>query len=325
MKTKILTHIKNLTNYLKGLNTTDFFLKIALPLIAFILLFNTVLGVLKIPGRIMEQPLRPVSISIYEKNIAGVGVVEPVSETINLGVEISGIVEEILVNPGDKISKNQAIFRINADLTKAKLKAKKAAFESAKIAAENKKTQFRKLEKLISINEFNRDAISQDEFDQKKFSYLQSQKEAKKAEAEMEQAKIELDKTTIKSPIAGEVLKINIRPGEYVTNNPISDETLVKIGDLSQLHLHVEIDESDLSRFNENAEATAILKGNARVKLPLKFVKIEPLITGKSIISGNNSNEKIDVRVAEIIYQIDQENHKILIGQEMDVYIKSND
>lgn len=309
--------MKEYINKIKKFSKKDFFLKIALPLFAGWMLFNTILGLIQNPKRKTEEPIKPVSISVYDHNIAGNGITEPQSETINIGTDLAGIVSKIYVQAGDIVRKDQELFSIDERIAKANVNLKNASYKASKIQTLDAKSQLDMLKKLTDLR-----AISKDEMDRKKYAFELAKQREEQAKAELDLAKVDLDKSTIKSPIDGQILKVNVRPGEYVTNNPVSTKTLISVGDLTKMNVRVEIDESETYRFKNGAPATAMLKGNPSIKIPLEFVRIEPLVVAKTSLTGN-STEKVDTRVLQIIYSFDNSKLGILVGQEMDVYIKS--
>ncbi len=303
----------------KSFSKTDFILKIILPLFAVWMLSNTIFGLFKNQERTMEEPLQPVSISIYQNNIAGVAVTEPKSEIINIGTDRSGIVSKVYVVAGGQIKKGSKLFSIDNQTAIADQKIKTASWQSAQIQTKDAKSQLEMIESLP-----NKEAFSKDEVDRKRFAYQLAQKKEQQAKAELAMNQLELEKLTVKSPINGQVLKVNLRVGEYIFNNSVNNQSLISIGDLSKMNLRVEIDESNINQFNQNSPATAVLRGNPKVKIPLHFVRIEPLVVSKVSIAGNGA-KAIDTRVIQVIYSFDNINLGILVGQELDVYIQTQE
>jgi HlyD family secretion protein len=66
------------------------------------------------------------------------------------------------------------------------------------------------------------------------------------AEARRDQARATLDRLRIVAPIAGEVLEIRSRVGEYV--QPSTTDAVVILGDTSELRARVDVDERDIAR-----------------------------------------------------------------------------
>lgn len=143
----------------------------------------------------------------------------------------------------------------------------------------------------------------------------------KQAEAQVQSVEAEIDRTTIRALVDGEVLQVNVRPGEFV-GTP-HNEPLIVLGNVEQLHVRVDIDEQDIPRFVPGAEASAVLKGNAAEKYPLKFVRVEPYVVPKRSLTGLNT-ERVDTRVLQVIYSLDPANKPLYVGQQVEVYIHAD-
>ena len=79
------------------------------------------------------------------------------------------------------------------------------------------------------------------------------------AQAQVEQIETELDRLIVRSLVDGEVLQVNVRPGEFVAAP--SNDPLVVLGNVKRLHARVDIDEYDIPRFTPAAPATAMIRG----------------------------------------------------------------
>lgn len=139
-----------------------------------------------------------------------------------------------------------------------------------------------------------------------------------RAKAQVDQVETELDRLTARALVDGEVLQVNVRPGEYVGAPP--DQALVVLGNVTQLHVRVDIDEYDIPRFVPDAPARATLKGQPDQWFPLKFVRVEPYVIPKKSLTGDNT-ERVDVRVLQVIYAIDTQGERLFVGQQLDVFI----
>jgi HlyD family secretion protein len=136
--------------------------------------------------------------------------------------------------------------------------------------------------------------------------------------AQIEQTKTEIERATVRAPIDGHVLQVNVRPGEYVATQ--AGQSLVMMGDLTQHHVRVDIDEHDIPRFQPGAPARATRRGDAQHELKLSFVRVERFVTPKKSLTGDNT-ERVDTRVLQVIYAIEASGQPIFVGQQMDVFI----
>ncbi len=89
------------------------------------------------------------------------------------------------------------------------------------------------------------------------------------------------------------------------------------------LNVRVDVDENDAWRISPSAPASASLRGNPLMKVPLKFVRFEPFVVPKRSLTGD-STERVDTRVLQILYRFKRSdlNASIYVGQQMDVSIE---
>jgi multidrug resistance efflux pump len=137
--------------------------------------------------------------------------------------------------------------------------------------------------------------------------------------AALEQAMVDLDKTVVKSPIDGAVLKVNVRLGEYAQAGVLSDP-LMTMGSIDPLHVRVDIDETETWRVRPGRSALARLRGNPAISAPLTFVRFEPYVLPKRSLTGD-AIERVDTRVLQAIYEFAPSAFPAFVGQEVDVFI----
>jgi HlyD family secretion protein len=138
------------------------------------------------------------------------------------------------------------------------------------------------------------------------------------ARAQIVQTQTDLNELVIRALVDGEVLQVNVRPGEFV--GAPANQALVVLGSTTQLNVRVDIDEYDIPRFRQDAAARATLKGHADGFFPLKFVRVEPYVVPKKSLTGDNT-ERVDTRVLQVIYAIDTQGRRLFVGQQLDVFI----
>jgi HlyD family secretion protein len=146
------------------------------------------------------------------------------------------------------------------------------------------------------------------------------------AEAAVEQAKAQLEATEtelvrleVHALVDGEVLQVNVRPGEFVSTQ--AGQALVVLGNVSCLHVRVDIDEHDIPRFSREAKAKAMLRGDPRQEFNLRFVRVEPFVIPKKSLTGDNT-ERVDTRVLQVIYALEDSTRPVFVGQQLDVYVE---
>jgi HlyD family secretion protein len=141
------------------------------------------------------------------------------------------------------------------------------------------------------------------------------------AESQMKSTLVELDRHTVKSPVTGRVLQANVRVGEFAQAG-VSGTPLMLVGGVNPLHIRVDIDEHDAWRVKKGSPATAFVRGNKSISMPLTFVRYEPYVIPKRSLTGE-STERVDTRVLQVIYSFDPKDFPVFVGQQVDAYIES--
>ncbi len=142
------------------------------------------------------------------------------------------------------------------------------------------------------------------------------------ADSQLQSTRINLDRLTVRALADGEVLQVNVRPGQYAQS--LFNQALIVLGDSQRLHVRVDIDENDVPLFNAKSRAIATLKGRPSVAFEdLQVFKVEPYIIPKKSLTGDNS-ERVDTRVLQVVYALpDKTPVPLYIGQQMDAYIEA--
>jgi multidrug resistance efflux pump len=141
------------------------------------------------------------------------------------------------------------------------------------------------------------------------------------AAAQVKQTETELERALVRAPVDGRVLQVNVRPGEYVGNQP--GQALMVLGHAQELHVRVDIDERDVDRFRTGRPARAVTRGAARRSYTLRFVRVEPYIIPKKSLTGDNT-ERVDTRVLQVIYALKAADSPVYVGQQLDVFIDTD-
>jgi len=139
------------------------------------------------------------------------------------------------------------------------------------------------------------------------------------AEAEVSGAQVEISRLTVRAPVEGDILQVNVRPGEFASSGATA-APLILLGNLDKLHVRVDIDENDAWRFQREAPAVASIRGNPQFKTELTFEYVEAYVVPKRSLTGE-STERVDTRVMQLVYSFKRGRLPIYPGQLMDVFI----
>ena len=151
-----------------------------------------------------------------------------------------------------------------------------------------------------------------------------SEEAVKLAEAQVAQIETDLQRLIVCSVADLTLLKVDVRPQEYVGVPP--GKTLMLLGNIQEVNVRVYIDEHDASRFRPGMPASAHLQEKeATAVLPLKYVRHEPIVVEKPALTGLQT-ERIDVRVLPVIYRFvkAEDQKRVFVGQQVDVFLQED-
>ncbi|HET6267305.1 MAG TPA: efflux RND transporter periplasmic adaptor subunit [Acidobacteriota bacterium] len=307
--------------------------KIILPLVALLILTFGIISVVRSqPKRVATVPFSPPPVSPYEHTVAAVGLVETSTENIAIGTPLSDVVAEVYVTAGQSVQKGDPLFKLDVRQLVSDLIARKARLQVAesqvKVDSAVVDDVTRELEFAESVGDSR--AISEEEVTHRRSAVETAQARLHQAEAEIEAARAEiklvetqLERSVVRAPMSGVILQVKIHPGEFAQAG-VNSTPLILLGRLKPLYIRVDVDEHETWRVRPDAKATAEVRGNSDLKTALKFVRFEPFVVPKKSLTGD-STERVDTRVLQVIYEVENESLPLFVGQQMDVFIESQD
>ena len=260
----------------------------------------------------VAQPAKPP----FASYVAGAGIIEASSENIAVGSPVGGIVTKVNVKIGDVVQPGDVLFELDdRDLRAMRLPAAARVKE-----AEANLARSRVLLKLAESVPDKR-AISAEDLSNRRSAVAIGEATLEAAKAQVEQIDIELDRRQVRALVPGQILQVKTRPGEFAAAGVMATP-LMLLGNNDKLHVRVDVDENDAWRFAKGASAVAFVRGNPELETKLRFVRTEPYVVPKVSLTGMSS-ERVDTRVLQVIYSIDDGALPVYVGQQMDVFIQA--
>src|SRR5437016_13136317 len=189
------------------------------------------------------------------QTVSATGKVQPELE-VKISPEVAGEITELPVTDGMAIKKGDLLVKIKPDSYKALLEQQEAAISSAKATNLQQKATMLKTEqdikraedmyakKTISVQEYN---AAQAAADVAKNTYESSLHEIERAQAGSSQARDQLSKTTVYSPIDGTVTILNSKLGErIVATGQFAGTEVMRVADLSRMQAVIDVNENDV-------------------------------------------------------------------------------
>ena len=176
--------------------------------------------------------------------------------------QIGGIIKEQLFKEGSFVKQGEVLYLIDSATYQATLNQAKASLQSAKVDVLNAKTKSQRYEELLKF-----DGTSKQEADDAKAVYLQAEALVQEKEANLESAKIDLERTKIKAPISGYISISNVTQGALVSAN--QSDALATIRDTSSVYVDLSQSNTQLLALRKLLSQENIQKGSTDVTLIL--------------------------------------------------------
>lgn len=243
-----------------------------------------------------------------ELTVEASGTVEAIS-SIEIKSKASGQVLFLGAEIGDFVEKGIVLARIDQRTPTNTLAQANADLEVAKVRLSNAKNQFNRSKRLH--DEGN---ISDKAFEDVQEASSSAQAQLVRAEVFLENARIALDDTSVRSPIAGTVISRLAEVGQVITSptSAVGGGTLLmEMADLNKVRVRALIDEIDIGKISIGQEVTLKVSAYRDKRFTGVVSKIEPM-------------SKVDQNVTTFPVLIDIENkdNLLLIGMNTDVEIE---
>ncbi len=210
--------------------------------------------------------------------VSATGTLNPVV-SVQVGSQVSGQIKEILVDFNSPVKENQLIARIDPETFQYRVRQAEADLEAARAAVGVQQAEV--LRAKANLAEFQRDYErkkllveknflssaerdkAQSVLDAGRAGLLVAESQAKNGEAQvrqrqaqLSQARIDLERTAIKAPVDGVVVKRSIEPGQTVAASLQAPELFVIARNLTDMQVETSIDEADVGRIQTGQKAT---------------------------------------------------------------------
>lgn len=237
--------------------------------------------------------------------VTATGTIEPTDE-VEISSELSGMIEEVLVDYNDLVEKGQRLARLDTDKLEAQVRharatlmAREAAVDEARATVAEKAADFERMRQLAA-----KDFASQQTLDAARAAYDRAKAGLASAQADVEVARADLNvdetnlaKACICSPIDGVVLDRNVDPGQYVATSLQAPVLFTLADDLRRMELQVDVDEADVGQVREGQQATFTVDAYPDRTFPARISEVryapesvEGVVTYTAVLSIDNSD-----------------------------------
>lgn len=255
-------------------------------------------------------------------SVLATGRVQTVS-SVDVSSQLSGRIDEVFVDFNDIVDAGEPLARLDQQRFQSRVEELEAALAVAE--AELVSLEASLAGAQAKFDEDNRDylrktdlsrkgSVSESAVSQARSLKLQSEsalrmlaasKEMKiamiaAAKASLRQAQIDLDRTTIRAPISGIIIKRSIEPGQTVAVSLSAPELFTIAADLRQIEVHARVDEADIGKVRRDQQVNFSVDAypGQQFQGTVNQIRKAPEITQNVVvysvvISASNPDEKM--------------------------------
>lgn len=147
---------------------------------------------------------------------------------------------------------------------------------------------------------------------------MRAEAEIQSARARIREAEAFLEKTYIRSPIAGVVLRRYLQSGESVSTN--ANTPIVALGDTSRLRVRADVDETDVARIALNQPAYVRADAYGEQRFRGRIVEIGQTL-GRKNVRTDAPTERVDTKILETLIELDP-GQTLPVGLRVDAYVE---
>jgi RND family efflux transporter MFP subunit len=175
--------------------------------------------------------------------------------SVEVRPQVSGTLDAVLVTEGDLVEPGQTLLRLDVAAQQALVRQAAAGLDAALVAQEEARATYDRTEALGTNS-------ARAVLESAARAVQAAAQEAARMTALLDQARIQLEKYTLRAPLAGTVLDLTADPGQSV--DPAT--ALMTIVDLSQLIVETDVDESYATQIRVGQSAALQLSGETTVR-----------------------------------------------------------
>jgi HlyD family secretion protein len=212
--------------------------------------------------------------------VTATGEIRPIN-TIMIGSQVSGNIQEILVDYNSKVQKGDKLLIIEPSVLQASVDEAKAALTSSESQRNYAKNEYNRNKTL-----YNDGFIARADMEQSQTTYEQAEQSVKRAKSQYDRAVTNLGYATITSPVTGTVISRKVDHGQTVAASFSAPELFEIAEDLSKMQIETAVSEADIGMIKEgqsvtftvDAYPTQTFNGN------VKQVRLSPTTTSNVVV-----------------------------------------
>jgi HlyD family secretion protein len=248
--------------------------------------------------------------------VTATGTLEAIT-TVEVGTQVSGVIEKIYVDFNTQVKKGQLLAQIDKTPLQAQADQSQANVDNAEAELTYQRSTFERTKAL-----FEKKLIAQSDYDLALYNFNKSQANLKNAKSVHDKNKINLSYASIYSPIDGIILDRAVDEGQTVAASFNTPTLFTIANDLTQMQVEANVDEADIGqvklgqRVEFTVDAYPELKFDGSIiEIRLQPVETNNVVTYTVIIQAPNPEMKLMPGMTASITAFTKEKKDILVLQ----------
>ena len=219
---------------------------------------------------IESQGGEPVAVPV----LSGAGYVVSAERYIAIGARVAGRIERYHVEEGDRVQAGDPLVQLDQREYEAAVQRAEAALGLARATADLRTKQLVRATRLAPST-----VISRDELDVRAAEAATAEATVRQAEADLAQARVALEYTTLRSPTPGVILAKLKEVGEIAVPGGFSGSgDLIRLANLADLRGQVDVTEAELAKVHLGQQARVVPDAYPDRRYDAKVVKLYPQV-----------------------------------------------
>ena len=243
-----------------------------------------------------------------EVSIEASGIIEAIS-SVEIKSKASGEILFLGAEVGDTVERGSMLGQIDQRTPKNILDQSESDLEASKVRLDNAKSQFERGSELHS-----KGSISDKDYEDIQENLAQAKSSVVRTEVSYENAKIALDDTIVRSPVAGTVISRPVEVGQVISSPTMAvggGTILMTLADLSKVRVRALVDEIDVGKVSIGQVVSIKVAAYRDKEFFGTVAKIEPL-----------AKVEQNVTTFPVLIDIDNDENLLLLGMNTDVVIE---
>jgi len=247
--------------------------------------------------------------------VTATGTLEAIT-SVQVGTQVSGIVEKLYVDFNSKVKKGQILAELDKVALKSSVDQALASLDQAKAEMDYQSATYQRSKAL-----FEKNLLAQADYDLAKYNYEQAKASLKTAQAQYDKSIVNLGYATIFSPIDGVVTNRAVEEGQTVASSFSTPEIFTIAQDLTQMKVEADVDETDIGqvRDGQRVEFTVDAFPDEKFSGVVSQIRLKPttisnVVTYTVIINAPNPDLKLlPGLTADITIYVEEVNDALTI------------